>query len=169
MLFALIGLLSNSADIIFAGQCFHWFGTDQKAIDEMHRVLKPKGALGLIWNLPDRSISWIKKIEEMLDPKYDEFKIPRPAKPIMFAPLRSHGGFYNEGFDETTYKNEVKCDLVGLIGRYTGISIVSAMPSQERELILEAIRQEMKTNIDTKDKEMYTYQFDVKMHWFQKM
>ena len=162
-------MLSNSADAILAAQCFHWFGADKKALDEIHRVLKPKATLGVIWNLPDRSVSWIEKIEEMLDPKYEDVKITRPALASTFAPLRSHGGFNNEGVNETTYRYDIKCDLVALVERYKGYSVVSDMTSQERELVLEAIRKEMKTNSDTKDKEMYTYEFYVKMHWFQKI
>ncbi len=168
VLFALTDLSSNCADTILAAQCFHWFGMDQKALDEIHRILKPKGTMGIIWNLPDRSISWIKKFEEWLDPKFEDIKIPRPAKQIMFVPLRGHGGFDNEGIDETTYKYRMELDFEGIIARYKGNSVVSASPDEEKERILQAIGQEMKTNPDTKDKQIYTYQFVIKMHWFQK-
>ena len=166
--FVLLGLLNNSADTILAAQCFHWFGMDQKALDEMHRILKPKGTLGIIWNLPDRSVSWIKTFEEWLDPKFEDIKIPRPADQIMFVPLRNHGGFSNENMDETTFKYCMELDLEGMIERYKGNSVVSVAPEEEKEGILSAIRQEMKTNPDTKDKSKYTYQFAIKMHWFQK-
>lgn len=44
-----IPLGENSVDSILIAQGFHWF-SDHKSLDEMHRVLKPGGKLGLIWN-----------------------------------------------------------------------------------------------------------------------
>jgi ubiquinone/menaquinone biosynthesis C-methylase UbiE len=165
----LTGLPSNCADTILAAQCFHWFGMDPKALDEIHRILKPKGTMGIIWNLPNRSVSWIKTFEEWLDPKFEDIKIPRPDNQIMFVPLRNHGGFANEAMDETTYKYSMELDFDGIIQRYKGNSVVSAAPDKEKERLLLAIEQEMKTNSDTKDKQIYTYEFVIKMHWFQKI
>src|SRR5262245_55839287 len=38
-------------------QAFHWFATDA-ALKEIHRVLRPGGYLGLIWNVRDESVEW---------------------------------------------------------------------------------------------------------------
>ncbi|MCU1502912.1 MAG: methyltransferase, partial [Ilumatobacteraceae bacterium] len=49
-----IPLPDASIDSVFVGQAFHWF--DQPAaLAEIHRVLRPGGGLGLIWNDEDRS------------------------------------------------------------------------------------------------------------------
>ena len=160
---------SNSADAMLAAQCFHWFGTDQKALSEIYRILKPGGTLGIIWNLPDRSVSWIKTIEQWLDPKFAQVKIPRPAHQVMFAPIRSHGGFGNEGVDETSFKYCMELDFNGIIQRYEGNSVVAASSDDEKKRILLAVENEMKTNSDTREKENYIYQFYIKMHWFQKL
>lgn len=34
-------------------QAFHWFANDE-TLRELHRILKPHGALGLIWNIEVR-------------------------------------------------------------------------------------------------------------------
>lgn len=39
----------NSVDAVIVAQAFHWFA-DDASLAEIHRVLKPKGKLGLIWN-----------------------------------------------------------------------------------------------------------------------
>jgi SAM-dependent methyltransferase len=46
-----IPLPDSSVDGVFAGQAFHWFANDE-AVAEIARVLRPGGALCLIWNEP---------------------------------------------------------------------------------------------------------------------
>nr|OQO24333.1 hypothetical protein B0A51_05560 [Rachicladosporium sp. CCFEE 5018] len=40
----------ESVDAIIAAQAFHWFAT-HSILKSLHRVLRPHGALGLIWNI----------------------------------------------------------------------------------------------------------------------
>ncbi|KAK6454025.1 methyltransferase [Scheffersomyces xylosifermentans] len=49
-------LADNSADAVIIAQGFHWF-SDLVSLKEIARILKPKGKLGLIWNLDYASIS----------------------------------------------------------------------------------------------------------------
>ncbi|PVI03817.1 S-adenosyl-L-methionine-dependent methyltransferase [Periconia macrospinosa] len=43
---------SESIDAVFVAQAFHWFA-NRESLHEIHRVLKPLGALCLIWNAED--------------------------------------------------------------------------------------------------------------------
>lgn len=54
-----IPLGDASADVIVCAQAFHWFATAE-ALAEIHRVLRPGGLLGLIWNARDESLPWVK-------------------------------------------------------------------------------------------------------------
>jgi SAM-dependent methyltransferase len=56
-----IPLPDGSVDAIVAGQAFHWFQRPE-ADRELARVLRPGGVLGLLWNLPDRSVEWVPKL-----------------------------------------------------------------------------------------------------------
>jgi SAM-dependent methyltransferase len=47
-----IPLASGSADGVFVGAAFHWFNAEA-ALLEIHRVLRPAGGLGLLWNRPE--------------------------------------------------------------------------------------------------------------------
>lgn len=164
------GLSDNSVDCILAATSFHWFYKDQKAIEEIHRVLKPKAMLGLIWYLPDRSVSWIKNIEEMLDPKYEALKFGiNTYDEKALIPLRDHGGFVNEGADVTSYTYSQEFSLTDVIDRYKGKSVVAAAQEAEKESMLRYIEEEMKTNPETKNKEKYIFKFLKKLHWFQKI
>jgi SAM-dependent methyltransferase len=44
-----IPLPDESVDAAFAGQAFHWFDP-QRALPELHRVIRPGGGLALLWN-----------------------------------------------------------------------------------------------------------------------
>ncbi|MEO6500553.1 MAG: class I SAM-dependent methyltransferase [Jatrophihabitantaceae bacterium] len=56
-----IPLRDGSVDAIMVGQAFHWF--QRPAADhELGRVLRPGGVIGLLWNLPDRSVEWVPKL-----------------------------------------------------------------------------------------------------------
>jgi SAM-dependent methyltransferase len=53
-----IPLASGCVDAVLVGQAFHWF--DQAAaLDEIGRVLRPGGAVGLLWNAEDTSVEWM--------------------------------------------------------------------------------------------------------------
>jgi SAM-dependent methyltransferase len=53
-----IPLTSGSVDAVLVGQAFHWFDQDA-ALDEIGRVLRPGGTVGLLWNAEDTSVEWM--------------------------------------------------------------------------------------------------------------
>ena len=56
-----IPLQSSSVDVVIAGQAFHWFVQD-RALPEIARVLRPGGVLGMIWNVCDFKVPWVKRL-----------------------------------------------------------------------------------------------------------
>lgn len=47
-------------------QAFHWFATPA-ALDEILRVLKPGGRLGLVWNLRDASVPRVASLDAIVN------------------------------------------------------------------------------------------------------
>jgi len=52
------GLAGSAFDLVTAFQAFHWFANAQAA-DEFARILRPGGRLALVWNLFERSESFM--------------------------------------------------------------------------------------------------------------
>ena len=56
-----IPLEDASVDAVMVGQAFHWFDK-QRSLDEIARVLRPQGVLGLLWNIRDDRIPWVAEL-----------------------------------------------------------------------------------------------------------
>ncbi|EIW75943.1 S-adenosyl-L-methionine-dependent methyltransferase [Coniophora puteana RWD-64-598 SS2] len=53
------------ADLVIIAQAFHWCPDHEAACTELRRVLKPGGALCLIWNLEDRDgAQWVARLRD---------------------------------------------------------------------------------------------------------
>lgn len=61
-----IPLPDNSVDAVVCAQSFHWFSTPQ-ALAEIHRVLKPGGKLGLIWNMRTDRVAWVAQLNQIVN------------------------------------------------------------------------------------------------------
>lgn len=60
-----IPLYAHHVDAVVCAQSFHWFA-NQKSLQEISRILKPQGYLGLIWNQRDTSITWVNALHQRL-------------------------------------------------------------------------------------------------------
>ncbi len=60
-------LASGSVDAATAGQSFHWFA-DQSSLHAIHRILRPGGRLGLVWNRRDPHSQLWQAVAEMIEP-----------------------------------------------------------------------------------------------------
>lgn len=60
-----IPLPDGSADVVLCAQAWHWVDPE-RAVPEVARVLSPGGRLGLIWNLRDESVPWVRRLGELI-------------------------------------------------------------------------------------------------------
>jgi len=60
-----IPLRDASVDGVTVGQAFHWFETE-KALSEMHRVLRPRGGFALLWNHFNQDDPLLGAVDELL-------------------------------------------------------------------------------------------------------
>ncbi len=120
-----IPLGDASVDALACAQAFHWFA-NEAALREIHRVLRPGGQLGLIWNVRDESVDWVAAITGIITPY--EGDAPRHytgrwrqpfAAQNLFTPLQrtvfahSHVGTLRPGGDRPLHVRELHCRVAG--------------------------------------------------------
>ncbi len=62
-------LADASADAVFVAQAFHWFD-GPRALEEIARVLRPRGGLALVWNTTPwerRETPWFALVDDLLE------------------------------------------------------------------------------------------------------
>ena len=125
-----IPLPDASVDAATAGQSFHWFRLDE-AVTELHRVLRPGGGLGLVWNERDRDDPLQRELAELLRP-FLARKRPHVEAPVwqefvdrgLFTPLEER---------VVVFADELDTD--GLVARVASTSFVaSSAPARRAEL-----------------------------------
>lgn len=130
-----IPLPSGSVDALVAAQAFHWFD-GKAALEEIHRVLKPGGMLGLIWNVRDESLPLMADLTAIMDPHEDG------------AP-RYRNMDWKKAFERTTlftrlqqqdFPYEQIGDTEMVVDRVGSVSFISALPVQEKERVLVQVR-----------------------------
>ncbi|MGY2224352.1 methyltransferase domain-containing protein [Pseudomonas gingeri] len=120
-------LESGFADTLLCAQAFHWFA-HEAALAEIHRVLKPGGRLGLVWNVRDESVDWVAAITRIITPY--EGDTPRFHTGAWRKPFT--GRYFSApelsclGYTHVGTAREV------IIDRFMSVSFIAALPPAEK-------------------------------------
>jgi SAM-dependent methyltransferase len=130
-----IPLPDARADAVTVAQAFHWFDAE-RALREIHRVLRPGGVLALIWNRRDLRDELHARITDLLEPHRGEVPAHRDGA---WRPVLEATSLFGE-LREETFDNEQVVDAGGLADRVGSISFVAALGEPERAELLAEIR-----------------------------
>jgi len=130
------GLPDDSADLVTAGQAFHWFDLPATRA-EVLRILRPAGRAAVFWNarLTDTT-PFLRAYEALLHrfgTDYAEVDHTRFDEAAM-AP------FFGGGFETRVFPNAQEVDFDGLRGRLLSSSYVPAAGQPGHEPMLEELR-----------------------------
>jgi SAM-dependent methyltransferase len=127
-----IPLADGAVDAVLVGQAFHWF--DQpRALAEMARVLRPEGAVGLLWNLRDEREDWQRRLSRILDAA-DVVSSGTEREAELLA---GHPWFAE--VEQRTWPNPVTFDRGRLLAWARSTSVVATMPAQQAESTLASL------------------------------
>ncbi len=158
-----IPLAEESLDAVVVAQAFHWFN-GPAALQEIHRVLKKNGHLGLIWNARDESLDWVAKLTEIIDPH--EGGAPRYKSMLWQEAFRKSTLF--EKLELSHYQYVQSGPPAMITDRVASISFISALPEKEREGVLQQVRNLLATHPATKDQATIDLPYRTDVYWCEK-
>ncbi len=139
-----IPLPDASVDAVVVAQAYHWF-EPVAATAEVARVLRPGGAVALIWNRRDEDVAWMRGFTEILDVHAGD------------APRYKHGT-WRRGYDGNpafaplelrTWPHTGAAGRDVIRARVASMSFVAAMDDEPRAGLLAQIDDLLDTHPDT--------------------
>ena len=135
-----------SVDAVFAAQSFHTFNQG-RAIAEIARVLRPRGAVVLLWNVSAGSAApSIAAVHELLDEHW-----PKGWDPIDLGLAYASGDWPREWrnlFDKSAFEeleearipNPQTVDKDALVAFFGSMGWIAALPDERRTPLLDEVR-----------------------------
>ena len=130
-----IPLGDDSVDAVPVGQAFHWFRFDE-AVAEMHRVLRPRGAVALLWNNRDQEDELQRQVTSLMEP----FVPAGRAANINSSQFLEQSPLF-EPLEDRSFRFAQELDADALVGRILSISFIAAAPEEKRAELERRLRE----------------------------
>jgi SAM-dependent methyltransferase len=153
-----------SADAVIAAQSFHWFD-GERALAEIHRVLRPGGLLGMIWNVRDEASDWSERLTEIFDrlagedaPRYRSGRWRETfRRSDLFGPLHHRLAYHVHHVTPEAFMDRV-----------LSVSYVSAASDGEREGVRAEVDELLATDPDLRDRDEIVMPYRTDVFWTQR-
>ena len=151
----------RSMDAVVGAACFHWFDGD-RALPEIHRVLRPSGVLGLVWNARDEATDWAERLTAIFDrvagdaaPRY-RTGAWRSAfeRTILFGPLHHRVAYHVH-----------QVSREGFVDRVLSVSYVARATPHERERVLAEVHELLETDPDLRSRDVIPMPYRTDVFW----
>ncbi len=133
----------------------------EQVLREIHRVLRPAGGLGLLWNRWDRRVAWVDALKNVtgptdaLRPQYEREGWRAVFEDqTLFEPLRS-----------AEVENIHRLPRERLVDRVASASAVALLPRAEREELFQKVREVLETHPDTRGRDELDAPYITKVWW----
>lgn len=128
-------LAPGTCDAVLCAQSFHWFASPA-ALAEIHRVLRPGGMLGLIWNVRDQSVDWVASLTKIMAPHEGDAPRFDSGEWRRVFPARGFGPLLEKSF---AYSH-VGAPAQVIVERIASVSFIAALDAPVRERVLDQVR-----------------------------
>lgn len=125
-----IPVADASVDVVTVAQAFHWFD-HELALPEIARVLRPGGALALVWNMRDASVPWVAELGVLMGA--ETYSGMRLAEATIGA-SDQYGAV-----EEASFSHEQRLDEATLCDLVLSRSYCAVRPDDERGEVLERV------------------------------
>ncbi len=148
------------AGTALVGQAFHWFD-GRAALAELHRVLRPGGGLGLLWNRRDESVDWMRRLTEIVEPVSGD--VPR-FRSGRWREAFAAGDLFGR-LEEATFDHVQPGSPELVAERVASISFVAALPQARREALLAEVRRLLAGHPDTAGRAAIQLPYRTRVYW----
>jgi SAM-dependent methyltransferase len=134
-----IPLGDDEVDAVFSAEAFHWFASTE-SVAEIVRVLRPRGALVLLWNIGVEYPQLGEEVDAVIDEAFERGGTPGLARVLSGA---WRGPVAAAGFEElrqAEVERELITDREGWIANLLSVSSIAALPDDERTAFAERLR-----------------------------
>lgn len=159
-----IPLDDASADAVVAAQAFHWFDVD-RALPEIHRLLRPDGTLGMIWNVRDEASDWSERLTAIFDrlsaegPRYRDMRW-RDAftRTELFGPLHHQLAYHVHTVSRKQF-----------VDRVLSVSYVASASEEERERVIAEVEDMLGTDPELRGRGEIGMPYRTDVYWCVKL
>jgi SAM-dependent methyltransferase len=147
-------------DAVMCAQAFHWFARD-RALAEIHRVLRPHGRLALLWNLRDESVDWVRRLTGIID----RFQGDTPSERTgewrrAFSATDLFGTLHQRRFP-----HRQGLDVDGLIERIESVSYIAELPEDDRASVMEDVRELARAHPALAGRDRFDLPYVTELYW----
>lgn len=159
-----IPLKDKSVDVVVVGTAFHWFD-GPKALAEIARVLTRNGRLGLIWNMLDPEISWVRQLRELLEKN----KQPNNHDTGEWKKAFYNTILFSSPFDQhTTHRYYKPANAAQIVDCLLSFKAAAEMSKEQKLAFRQEAEKILATHPDTKGKTEIQVPFRTEMYVCQK-
>ncbi len=155
-----VPLPDASVDAVVAAQAFHWFDGD-RALPEIHRVLRAHGRLGLIWNVRDEASDWSERLTAIFDrlsgdgPRYRDMRWREPLdRTDLFGPLHHQVAYHVHELSRAAF-----------IDRVLSVSYVASAPEDERARVVDEVGRILDTDPELAGRDSVLMPYRTDVYW----
>ncbi len=158
-----IPLSAGSVDAAVVAQAFHWFDPDG-ALAELHRVLRPGGRLGVIYNVRDETFGLMAEFTRIFQPyrgdtPSHETRGWRHAfeQTALFTPL-----------EKMTVPHRHRLSRQGVVDRVLSISFIAELPDRERQAVADRVLAVLDRDPATRGKQEIDLPYRTDVYWCER-
>ncbi len=165
-----IPLDDGAMDAVTVAQAFHWFDTD-RALPEIHRVLRPAGSFVLIWNVRDETVDWVREFTELVVERgggrpytpYHQIGSGEAMTADHVEVVRASGLFGVVATEMFPNPQMVTPDDV--VARAASTSFVSALDDAPRQALLDEVRTLIATHPQVAGQDRFVFPHETMVSW----
>ncbi len=156
-----IPLPDGFADAVVSAQAFHWFRA-RRALREIARVLRPGGAIGLIWNTREERVGWSRAISSVVA----RYRWMHPAarsrrwKPAFRDPRSPFGPLHR-----ATFPHVQRGTVELFVERTLSVSVIANLGPVERRAVAREVRRLLANDPEVRGRAVLDLPYTTEVYW----